>query len=159
MSKILMLGLVTSGIASINEGEAALNKMANQSRGDIGGFVVEGTEIVQMLELGLNAGMLFGGRVNQVKSFITGVRNKLPQVTKEVKVETKAAPVAAKVTPKAAPVKATKDLKTERKAAGVSQELLGEYLGVSRKVISKWENQGTTPENLKEALAILKQIA
>ena len=42
MSKILLLGLVTSGIASIAAGEAEVRKQANQSRGDIGGFVIEG---------------------------------------------------------------------------------------------------------------------
>ena len=36
-----------------------------------------------------------------------------------------------------------------RKAAGLTQEALGEKLGVSRQAVSKWENDQTSPDSLK----------
>ena len=38
-----------------------------------------------------------------------------------------------------------------RRAAGISQEVLGERLGVSRQAISKWEGDAAVPE-LKSSL-------
>ena len=36
-----------------------------------------------------------------------------------------------------------------RKAAGLTQEQLGELVGVSRQAVSKWENDQTSPDSLK----------
>jgi DNA-binding XRE family transcriptional regulator len=151
---ILMLGLVTSGFDSLAAGEAQIKKQASQSRGDIGGFVLDGADLVQLLNLGLESKMTFGGRVGEVRSFASTLSARLPRV--EVKTPT---PVAvAKPTPvkAAAPVKT---LKEARKEAGISQEVLGSWLDVSRKVIGKWENEGTTDANLAKAFKMIKQLS
>ena len=42
-----------------------------------------------------------------------------------------------------------------RKAAGLSQESLGERLGVSRQAVSKWEN-GTSEPNTSNLMALAR---
>ena len=42
-----------------------------------------------------------------------------------------------------------------RKAAGLSQEALGEKLGVSRQAVSKWEN-GTSEPNTSNLMALAR---
>jgi DNA-binding XRE family transcriptional regulator len=146
MPKLFMLGLITASVTSVAAGESKLQSQASQSAGDVGGFCLDARDFVKLVKAGLDAGLDFGGQRYEAEQFVQNLELLLPSDT--------ARPVAP-VRPVAM---ADGSLKAKRTAKNVTQEQLGDAIGVGRKVIGKWENYGTTDENLTRALDALARF-
>jgi DNA-binding XRE family transcriptional regulator len=147
MPKLFMLGLITASVTSVAAGESKLQSQASQSAGDVGGFCLDARDFVKLVKAGLDAGLDFGGQRYKAEQFVQNLEPMLPSDTTR--------PVAP-VRPALA--MADGSLKAKRTAKNVTQEQLGDAIGVGRKVIGKWENYGTTDENLTKALNALARF-